>query len=265
MQKIIRILSVLLSSSIVYAQKSELSDLEVKYNMKFVIDTTDVSNTTVEERISLLIGNDTSLFKSDAKKKSDSIAWNLLENSHKAAGEGKAIINLSTAPRYSYFRETYKKSDKIYIYSKIVGTVYRFEPLYKVNWKILSETKNINGILCKKAEGKYGDKNVIAWFAESIPITEGPYVFKNLPGLVVDVYDDKEYFRFTMLSLKKSNLPIQPIKSYVDTSYQKYMDKRNELRNDPAGSYYQVLGKQMTNERQKDFKQGFKKMNNVLD
>lgn len=69
MQKIIRILLVLLSSSIVYAQKSELSDLEVKYNMKFVIDTTDVSNTTVEERISLLIGNDTSLFKSDAKKK----------------------------------------------------------------------------------------------------------------------------------------------------------------------------------------------------
>lgn len=242
-----------------------ISNLEVKYDMKFVIDTSNVSISKVEERISLLIGNDVSLFKSDAKKRSDSIAWNLLEKSHNIAGEGKAIINLSAAPKYSYFRETYKKDGKIYIFSKILNSIFKFEPLHSVVWKITSETKNINGYLCKKAYGKYGEKNIIAWYTEKVPITEGPYTFKGLPGLVLDVYDEKEYFRFTMVSLKKINVPIIPIDRYVDTNYQKYMEKRNELQNDPAGSYYQILGKQMTNDRQKDFKENFKKMNNVLD
>lgn len=70
---------------------------------------------------------------------------------------------------------------------------FKLESDDKINWKILDSTKIVNpNIILKKAVGKFGGREWIAWFNSEISIPEGPYKFNQLPGLVYEVYDKKK-------------------------------------------------------------------------
>ena len=62
----------------------------------------------------------------------------------------------------------------------------------ELNWKILPETIVITNLNCQKAEVEYGGRQWIAWFTSEIPISDGPYKFRGLPGLIIEVFDDKK-------------------------------------------------------------------------
>lgn len=71
------------------------------------------------------------------------------------------------------------------------------------NWQIVNEYKEILGLKCKKATiTKYG-RNWIAYFTEDYPMPFGPYKFNNLPGLILEVFDDKNDYSFTATSIEK--------------------------------------------------------------
>lgn len=59
----------------------------------------------------------------------------------------------------------------------------------QIKWKIdyLDETRNINGLLCQKANLSIsGYPQWIVWFAPSIPMEVGIVNISELPGLVVE-------------------------------------------------------------------------------
>ncbi len=72
-----------------------------------------------------------------------------------------------------------------------------------LNWKILSDKKKIEDFECRKATVEYGGRSWIAWFTQSIPIPEGPYVFNSLPGIIVKISDDQENYSFNLIKIKK--------------------------------------------------------------
>jgi GLPGLI family protein len=43
----------------------------------------------------------------------------------------------------------------------------------------------------------------IAWFAEKIPFNDGPYKFKGLPGLILEIEDSKENHIFLLQKIEK--------------------------------------------------------------
>ena len=63
-------------------------------------------------------------------------------------------------------------------------------------WQILGDTATIQGLACQAAETYYGGRRYVAWFAPSIPIADGPYVFAGLPGLIVKVSDVKGWCNY---------------------------------------------------------------------
>lgn len=71
------------------------------------------------------------------------------------------------------------------------------------NWKIQEETREIEGKVHQKAILTYGGRNWIAWFDKNSPINAGPYVFGNLPGLIVELNDDKNFFQFELIDVQK--------------------------------------------------------------
>ena len=77
-------------------------------------------------------------------------------------------------------------------------------------WQILSESKEILGYKCQKAQGEFRGRKYIAWFAPSIPISDGPWKFCGLPGLILAVEDMDKYFVFTCIDIK--NNQSQPIR-----------------------------------------------------
>ncbi|MCY1661665.1 GLPGLI family protein [Chryseobacterium sp. SL1] len=72
-----------------------------------------------------------------------------------------------------------------------------------LNWKILSDKKKIEDFECRKATVEYGGRSWIAWFTQSIPIPEGPYIFNGLPGIIVNISDDQENYSFNLIKIKK--------------------------------------------------------------
>lgn len=73
----------------------------------------------------------------------------------------------------------------------------------ELDWKILSETVTISNLNCQKAEVQYGGRTWIAWFTKDIPISEGPYYFHGLSGLILQIKDKDEDFVFTAGEIKK--------------------------------------------------------------
>lgn len=71
------------------------------------------------------------------------------------------------------------------------------------NWSVENEFKELLGFHCQKATiTKYG-RNWIAYYAVDCPFPFGPYKFNNLPGLILEVFDDANDYHFTATSIEK--------------------------------------------------------------
>lgn len=99
------------------------------------------------------------------------------------------------------------------------------EVLPSFKWQILSESKEILGYKCQKALGEFRGRKYIAWFAPSIPISDGPWKFCGLPGLILAVEDTDKYFVFTCIDIK--NNQSQPIRFWT---YPHTKSSREKLR-----------------------------------
>ncbi|MDY0929446.1 GLPGLI family protein [Chryseobacterium sp. CFBP8996] len=68
----------------------------------------------------------------------------------------------------------------------------------KMNWKLLNDTKIEGQYTLQKATTTFGGRNWIAWFSKDINLSEGPYKFRGLPGLIFEIEDDKNNFMFKL-------------------------------------------------------------------
>lgn len=55
---------------------------------------------------------------------------------------------------------------------------------------------------CSQAMVCYGGRNYVAWYNPDIPISDGPYIFAGLPGLIVKISDEQEWYTFTLREVK---------------------------------------------------------------
>ncbi|MCY3998429.1 MAG: GLPGLI family protein [Flavobacteriaceae bacterium] len=61
-----------------------------------------------------------------------------------------------------------------------------------IEWNLQSESKQINGFNCQKANGKFGGRDYTVWYTNEIPINIGPWKLDGLPGAIVEGSDSKE-------------------------------------------------------------------------
>jgi GLPGLI family protein len=74
------------------------------------------------------------------------------------------------------------------------------EPL-QLGWSLGNKRDTLMGLECYSAHVEYGGRNYTAWFAPGIPIPDGPYVFGGVPGLIVELSDERGWFSFQLKSL----------------------------------------------------------------
>lgn len=70
-------------------------------------------------------------------------------------------------------------------------------------WKIVNDFKKINKMNCQKAVADYKGRKWEAWFSKDFPVSDGPYKFTGLPGLVVSVKDSENDHVFDLVQIKK--------------------------------------------------------------
>lgn len=102
-----------------------------------------------------------------------------------------------------------------------------------------NETKEILGYTCQKATGEFRGRHYTAWFTSEIPVSAGPYKFRGLPGLILEIYDDRNLFVFKAQTLIV-NKPLEyqflkririPDKKTC-TDYPSFIEKENSMIRD---------------------------------
>ncbi|MDR6487273.1 GLPGLI family protein [Chryseobacterium vietnamense] len=89
-----------------------------------------------------------------------------------------------------------------------------------IDWEILPNTKKISDFTVQKAICSFGGRNWTAWFTTSIPFNEGPYKFRGLPGLIINLQDTKGNYIYNLIKSQiiKENYDTT---SFLETRYGK--------------------------------------------
>jgi len=92
----------------------------------------------------------------------------------------------------------------------IDANYYKYiDKLHSQTWQITDSTKTILDYPCQMAVSDFRGRRWIAWFAHDIPISDGPWKFSGLPGLIMEVYDSEKHFHFTLVGIEQvDNEPI---------------------------------------------------------
>jgi GLPGLI family protein len=78
----------------------------------------------------------------------------------------------------------------------------------KINWKITSETRDIAGYTCRRANALILDSiYVVAFYTDEIPLSGGPEAFTGLPGMILGVALPHE--NITWFATKVTDVPIE--------------------------------------------------------
>ncbi|WP_347218585.1 GLPGLI family protein [Chryseobacterium sp.] len=73
----------------------------------------------------------------------------------------------------------------------------------KTNWKLSEETKIDGQYTLQKAITNFGGREWIAWFCKDITLSEGPYKFYGLPGLIFEIEDSRKNYIFKLVKSMK--------------------------------------------------------------
>lgn len=123
-----------------------------------------------------------------------------------------AVTSQFPKPKMKYIISKGLVSKNLSYYEEVDRVAYKFsEPLKKLDWKISKETKTVLGYQCQKATVNYGGRSYVAWFSPAIPISDGPYIFNGLPGLILEIYDLKKQYHFSLAGISEREINFQTI------------------------------------------------------
>ena len=102
---------------------------------------------------------------------------------------------------------------------------YVIELAPQINWTISEEQRRIDQYDCTKATCCFRGRNYIAWFTTSIQTSFGPLKLHGLPGLIVELTDEKKEIMIQARIVKKEehlvkNDPLD-VKTITHSEYKK--------------------------------------------
>ena len=218
-----KILKVLLSFFVIMFYNHVIGQNQLfKYDLEYKPN--PLKDSTILEKTVLDIkdGN-LSIFRTEFEKKSDSLI-------------SKTGFGLGRKPRFE---------DQFYIIKKLsdneiqksIQTIYSEIFSIKINekldWEILPEKSKIATFNVQKARVNYGGRNWIAWFTTEIPIQDGPYIFKGLPGLIVKVSDDQNKYNFSLTEVKKGSEKIYYRNKGSELTWEQFKKLSENYYSDP--------------------------------
>ncbi|MBW3518043.1 GLPGLI family protein [Flavobacterium sp. NKUCC04_CG] len=214
------------------AQIANNLDKRLIYQLKYQPDSTD-SNRIESEYFFLDFSAKESVFRSETTHLKDSI--NNSKNPMSLLGLRQQIPK--TRFNYRIGKKIEKQEATTYYDYLAHQFILADEPL-TLNWKINSTSKDILGHSCIEATVAFRGRNYVAYFTESIPFSDGPYKFKGLPGMILELYDTKKHYHFETVSIEKLPIPydyhLASHKKYKKISNKELREFQDKIKENPA-------------------------------
>ncbi len=170
-------------------------------------DTINLVNMKIENTF-LDIKNNQSLFISESKLLKDSLTTVLrqqgspeIKKSKKDKPEFPKLPNgKSIQPTFfEYFITKNREYKSVNLVENIGSKQIYYQEDRKMNWDISTQVSDFNNYKVQKATIIFGGRTWTAWFTPEIKISDGPYKFFGLPGLILKLEDDKGDYRFNFI------------------------------------------------------------------
>ena len=180
----------------------DTSLVRIKYRLLYVKDVENPDRKT-ENTMMLQIGKELSKYFDYSRFISDSL-YNVMDEKKTPISEvSTQVINQSMGSIKLSVYKNYPKG-KITTVDRVPFDTYTYEEeMESPDWSLERDTLTICGYTCKKATTTYFGRNYAAWYTLEIPISDGPWKFFGLPGLILKVEDDREHYSFECIAIEK--------------------------------------------------------------
>lgn len=210
------------------------ANLMVTYNLSYKQDTNRLDFQRQEEML-LFVGEKTSLFTSKN-------LYNLRKLGTIAEREGRldSFIDEMSEGHYRtrFTFEIYKNypAGMLSYADKVIPTFFIYEEdLSAFQWDLTNEDSLISGYRVQKARLRYGGRLWFAWYTLEIPVSDGPYKFIGLPGLILNIADSQGHYVFEMTAIErlKEAVAIEFFNmDWVKTNRKGVLDAEENFRHD---------------------------------
>lgn len=221
-----------------------LAQYKAIFKVNYTLDTAALSPKT--ELTTLYINeNQTSYFFSQNFHKSDSLRKHILIE--RTGTQLNYQSGSLPKTEFKHFIEKQYATQDIKVFKHIYITNYAYSIKNSLNWQLYSDTIKIRNYTCYKATTKLEGRDYTAWYTPEIPISDGPYKFWGLPGLILKVTDTEKHYEFSLESFEKylENPPQRPYEDHktIDVSYEDYQMLSKEAIENPFMASERQTGK----------------------
>lgn len=216
------------------AKTLDNAGLMITYELKFKEDSTNLSLQRREEMV-LLVGDRVSIFTGKN-------FYAFRQQGKKAEREGRLdafLDEFKASNRVGRFTYSIYKNypvGKITYTNKVLPGFFLYEEDFETfRWELKDTKEKFGDYNTRLAAINYGGRLWTAWYTTEVPLSEGPYKFRGLPGLIVKMADSKGHYIFEIVSIERLS-EITPIEleehDYVRTSRERYLRSEENLRMD---------------------------------
>lgn len=208
----------------------DTSNFECIYNYKV---TDPIKDETREYYKIFISGNKLSKYMDYGVYRTDSVV-DSMDKTKITSGEYAKISNKFNEGGLDFIIRD-KQDGGITVYDRVFIDPYIYkEPQPDFNWQLSDETKTVCGNVCHKATSNFRGRNWTVWYSD-IPISEGPWKFAGLPGLILEAEDSTKEISFTAISVRKMQRPITTERiDYFKTTREKFNKAQAKFNEDPG-------------------------------
>ena len=230
--------------------KSQTKNIRAIYEYRYAPDSTKLDSTFSE-----LMYLDINIAEGSRFYSRDVFVGDSLVHAAFNKQKNSSEINIKVNNNNGRIRDVVKKfypNFKVQTFANIGIDQYIYNEDRKINWKILTERETLENFKTKKATTELFGRNWEAWFAEEIPLSDGPYKFHGLPGLILKIQDKEKGHIFNLVAIKSLNdHEIWPLenarqKNTIEIKQEKYKKLFLQNRNDPMVLERPIAGGKIT-------------------
>ena len=122
------------------------------------------------------------------------------------------------------------------------------EDMPRMDWTLTDSISTVLGYKCRSARCKFRGRVWSVFYAEEIPLPDGPWKLHGLPGLILKAWDENWHYTFECIGINsKANRPITIYQvPFNRTDRKKYYDTKHRYEVNPYAYFEATTGGSIT-------------------